>query len=265
MPWYAGPMVEPKYGAMASITEPKYVDEASPFDPATRSPFEPVPGDTSSGALGKGTKVIFWLLAVTFFLALTSIPAILVTLFLAPDPSNFPFFALALLPLGPAISAGLWAIRARYRSEDAGPTRAFWHGYRANFLPALSVWVPALLILGIIGYTLLFGSMIELSQGYRAFLVAIGVLVLMAAMHALSLVTFFNFRFSDIWRLAAFQIWDSKVATLGLLAVAIIAFGLVWFVNEWLLVLLGGILVYFWYWQVRPALKKTADRFTPSA
>ena len=49
------------------------------------------------------------------------------------------------LPLGPALSAALYALHHRRPDlTDLRPARAFWRGYRINAVPALRLWVPLL-------------------------------------------------------------------------------------------------------------------------
>jgi len=256
-------VTEPKYGALAAPDdEPQYVDDASPFDPPPAHPYAPVPGELGNGFLGKLSKSIYWYGIITVLLAITALPAFLFALFLEPVAANLPLLAIGLIPLGPAISAALYTVRARYRSEDAGPWRAFWRGYRLNFTTILKFWIPALVILGIIGFSLAFGNLVGLTTLYRVGLVVVAAVVLAWAMHAITIATFFNFRFSDTMRLAGYQFWAQKRATLGLLAIGVVAFGLLWFVNMFALMLAGGVLALIWYQQERRVLNDVYNRFT---
>jgi len=256
---------QPRYDGIApleALNEPRYVDFASPFDPPTESTYAPVPGEVGQGFLGKLTKSIYWYGTLTLLLAIASAPAWLVASMLVPDMSNVPLYALALAPIGPAISAGLYTVRARYRSEDAGPWRAFWRGYRQSFDPVMRVWLPALLVLAIIGFTLTFGFVIGLQSFYRVGLLILGVLVTAWAVHAIAISTFFHFSVSDTARLAAHQLAANWRATLGLIAVAILAFGLVWFLNPLVIIAVSGVLAYLLYQQERSMLNHVYNNFT---
>jgi len=255
-------MSEPKYGVAVPSDEIPYIDDASPFDPPPTTPYAPVPGEVGKGSIGKMSKVIYWYGIMSALLALTALPSLVIAFLLAQDASNIPLFALAMLPLGPAISAALYTVRARYRSEDAGPWRAFWRGYRLNFFTVLKFWVPALILLGIIGFSLAFGYLMALSLPYRIGLFIVGGLVVVIAMHAVSIATFFNFRFTDTLRLAAYQLFTNKLATVGMLVVAVLAFGLLWFANEFVLLLAGGLLAILWFQQERPVLNSIYHQFT---
>jgi len=261
-------MNQPKYGVMApqgassADAEPVYVDTASPFDPPTPAPGEAIPGEVGNGVLGKFTNLVFWYAVVTVLMAVTTFPAWLLALLIAPDATNLPLIALAMVPVGPAISAALYAVRARYRSEDQGPWRAFWRGYRLNALGVLKFWISALIILGIVGFTLVFGALVGLTTLHRILFIIIGAVVLLLTMEAIAITSFFNFRFSDTMRLAASQLILSPRLVLGLIAVAVLAFGLVWFVNEFVLVAAAGVLAALWYYQVRPSLKYIHENHT---
>jgi len=255
-------MSEPQYGALAPETEPEYVDNASPFDPPPRSPYAPVPGETGNGTLGRLTRFIYWYGMLTLLIAITTVPAWVIALLLAPEFSNFPLFALAMVPVGPALSAALYTVRARYRFEDQGPWRVFWRGYRLNFLSSLKFWVPALVILGILGFTMIFGALVNLTTLHRIVMTVIGAIVLLLTMQALSISSFFNFRFSDTVRLAVSQTFMNPRVALGLVAVAVLAFGIIWFANEFWLVAASGILAALWYQQVRPSLNHIYQNHT---
>ena len=85
------------------------------------------------GPLSRITSRVYILLVVELLLLLTTLPALLPLLVLGRDPSNLPLAALLLVPLGPAISAALYALRhQRTDLTDLRPAALFWRGYRAN-------------------------------------------------------------------------------------------------------------------------------------
>ncbi|ACZ31678.1 hypothetical protein Xcel_2664 [Xylanimonas cellulosilytica DSM 15894] len=232
------------------------------------NPFEPpeqrrvkIAGDFNEGVLGRATKAIYWYIVLTLLLAIAALPTLVLTMLLVPEPSNIPFFALACLPLGPALSAGLFTVRARYTDEDLAPSRTFWRGYRRNWKDALRLWVPALVVVGIIGYSVAFADLAGIGAAYRIVLIVIAVVVALFAMHALVISTFFSFRVRDVSRLTAYYLVVLPKTTFGIAAMLIISATAAYF-SPLLLGLLGGILTWFWYQIDKVMLTDIWTRFT---
>lgn len=218
--------------------------------------------ELGDGPLGRATAGVYWLAVVTALLALASSPTVAVVLLLAPSASNVPFVALAALPLGPALSAALYATADRRRAEGLTPARSFWHGYALNWADVLRTWVPALAVLAVVGYVLANRRAAGLSSGYVAVLTLVAVVVAVWAMHAVAISSFFRFRARDVARLSAYYLGHRKGSTLGVLSLLVVALGIVWFASDVLLALLGGVWVWLWYRNVLPLLDDVRARFT---
>ncbi|GAB2453854.1 DUF624 domain-containing protein [Xylanimonas ulmi] len=241
--------------------EPGQPGQPTPFEPPER-PARRVPGDFGEGALGRATKSIYWYIVLTALMALVSLPTLAFMLVIDPSPANAPFIAIAALPLGPALSAALYTVRARYTDEDLAPARAFWRGYRLNWADVLRVWAPAVVVLAIIGFTLAHGDLAGLGAAYRIVLALISALVGVWALHAVAIATFFAFRTRDVARLAVYYLAMAKRSTFGVFALVLIAATVTWFLTEWSLLPLGGIGVWFWYQNDKPIFTDIYARFT---
>jgi len=214
------------------------------------------------GPLIRITGGLYWLAIVTLLLALTALPTVVIVFLLDRSASNLPFVALAAIPLGPALSAALYATRARAGADDLTPTRSFWHGYRINWADVLRVWAPALVVLGVIGYLLGNVTAAGLSEVYVAVLTGIAALVAVWAMHATAISSFFGFRTRDVARLSVYYLARKPGASFGVLALLVIALGIVWFTSDVVLVAVGGIWVELWYRLGLPMLDDVRARFT---
>jgi hypothetical protein len=89
--------------------------------------------------------------------------------------TNAPLAALCLLPLGPALSAALFALRDRPKAEDMTPAHSFWRGYRLNAFDVLRLWTPALIVLAVIAVSLANLDVAGAPDGYAGVLVVIAV------------------------------------------------------------------------------------------
>ena len=106
----------------------------------------------------------------------TAVPGLIPLVLLDRDPSNLPLVALCLVPLGPALSAMLFALRHRSRDlTDLHPAAAFWRGYRLNVWPVLRLWVPWLLGMTVISVNLAYFQAAAVPGWWAVLLVIIAV------------------------------------------------------------------------------------------
>lgn len=218
------------------------------------------------GPLSRAAAVIYWYIVLTVLLALTCVPAVAVVFFLDRAASNVGFVVLSALPVGPALAATLFATRARATAENKNaPARAFWRGYRLNFVDVLKVWTPTLLVLGIIAYVLANLETAELSGGYAIVLALIGVTLAVVGLHAVAIASLFSFRTRDVARLSVYYLGRRKLASLGVLALLVVAFGILWYAGEFVLAALGGVWVWFWYRNLVPIADDIQAQFVVKA
>lgn len=92
--------------------------------------------------LGRVTGVTYWYLVVSLMLILTALPGLVPLALLDRSASNAPLAALCLLPIGPSLSAALFALHARASADELVPARSFWRGYRLKAVDVLRVWTP---------------------------------------------------------------------------------------------------------------------------
>ena len=130
------------------------------------------------GPLSRVTSRVYILLVVELLLLLTTLPGLLPLVLLGRDASNLPLVALFLVPVGPAVSAALYALRhQRPDLTDLRPAALFWRGYRANLSGVLRVWVPTLLWLTVLAVNLAYSGAAGLPAGGRCRWSLLGVAV----------------------------------------------------------------------------------------
>ncbi|MEU1745705.1 DUF624 domain-containing protein [Micromonospora arida] len=196
------------------------------------------------GPLSRITSRVYILLVVELLLLLTTLPALLPLLVLGRDPSNLPLAALLLVPIGPAISAALYALRhQRTDLTDLHPATLFWRGYRANVLGVLRVWVPTLLWLTVLAVNLAYRGAVGLSSWWAVPLVLIGVGVTLCAANALVITSLFDFRTRDVLRLAVHFLVRTPGVSVGNALLMAAAAGITAVFSEAVLMLLASIAV----------------------
>lgn len=219
------------------------------------------PGEIGTGVLARASATVYWFVALEALLLLTAAPGLLVLPFLARDASNLPLVALALVPLGPALSAALFALRAYRREQDLRPARHFWRGYRLNWLDVLRFWVPFLLVMTVLATNL---AHLDAVPGGPVLGPLLGLLTLGLVLwcaHMLVLVSLFSFRTRDAARLAAFFVARRPGVTLGAASLGVLTTGLVLFGSDWVVALLASVLVGLLLRNAGPLVADVEERF----
>jgi hypothetical protein len=184
-----------------------------------------------TGPLARGCALAYTALVVELLLLVTTLPGLVPLLLLGRDVSNLPLAAACLIPVGPALSAALYALhRRRLDLADLHPAAAFWRGYRLNAPGALRVYLPWLAVVTVVAITVAHRRAAAI-PGWWA--VLLGVLALAATLwliNALVITSLFTFRAVDVARLAAYFLGRTPRVTLGsagllVLAALVTAFG----------------------------------------
>jgi hypothetical protein len=214
------------------------------------------------GPLSRIAALVYTLLVVEAQLLLATLPGLVPLVLLDRDASNVPLAAACALPLGPALSAALYALHRRSRDiTDLKPAAAFWRGYRMNILGVLRIWVPWLVWLTIIGVSLANFSAADLPGWWAALLVIIAAVATVWLANAIVITSLFVFRPVDIARLAAYFLVRRPGVTLGNAGLVIIAGGVTYFATEAALALLGSILANMLLLACRPMTAEIQEDF----
>ncbi|WP_328409784.1 hypothetical protein OG542_09130 [Streptomyces violaceus] len=219
--------------------------------------------DFGTRALSRASALIHTVLTVEALLLLTAFPGLAGLLLLGPDPANLPLAALCLLPLGPALSAALYALHHRSRDlTELHPARVFLRGWRLNALPALKLWTPLLAWLTVITFTLTHFSATGLPGWWALLLAAIGAGALLWGAHALVLTSLFAFRARDTARLAGYFLFRHRRATLAAASLLILTATLTALLTEALPALLAAPLLLSLLHGSRTVIAETQEEFT---
>ncbi|WFE97791.1 DUF624 domain-containing protein [Micromonospora sp. WMMD987] len=197
--------------------------------------------EVGDGPLSRAAARVYTVLVVGLLLILAVLPGLVPLLLLGRDASNLPLAALCLLPVGPALSAALYALHhQRPDLTDLRPAGWFRQGYRANLPQALWIWGPVLLWLTVIAVNLSYLSAAAVPTGWAVPLVGVGVGVTLVGGNALVIASLFAFRTRDVLRLARYFLVRTPGVTVGTLLLLAAAGALTVGVSEVLPVLLAG-------------------------
>lgn len=216
-----------------------------------------------AGSLSRAAALVHTLLTVEALLLAAASPGLAGLLMLGPDYANLPLAAVCLLPLGPALSAALYALHHRDRDlADLHPARAYWRGWRLNAVPALKLWTPLLAWLTVIAFTLTHFSATGLPGWWALLLAGIGAGSLFWGAHALVLTSLFAFRARDTARLAGYFLFRHGRATLGAVSLLVLTAAGTALVTEALPALLAAPLLLSLLHSSRPVIAETQEDFT---
>ncbi|QGQ20839.1 DUF624 domain-containing protein [Cellulomonas sp. JZ18] len=218
--------------------------------------------EIGAGPLSRAASVVWWVLVVSALVVLTGGLPLAVVALLAWDASNAPLVALAFVPLAPSLAAAVFAWRRFLADRDLGPGRHFWRGYRLNVLDVLRWWVPTLLVLAVIGFSLGNLGAAGVPGAYGVVLLVVAAAVLLWAANALVLSATLNLRTRDLARLAAYYLAARPLVTLGTLSLLVLAGGVVLLTSDWVLVALLGLLALALTRNADPVLRDATARFT---
>jgi hypothetical protein len=215
------------------------------------------------GSLSRAAALIHTLVTVEALLLAAAAPGLAGLLLVGPDAANLPLAAVCLLPLGPALSAALYALHHRDRDlTDLHPARTYWRGWRLNAVPVLKLWAPLLAWLAIVAFTLTHFTATGLPGWWAVLLAAIGAGSLLWGAHALVLTSVFTFRARDTARLAAYFLFRHGRTTLGAASLLVLAGGLTAWLTEALPALLAAPLLLSLLHSSRPVIAETQEDFT---
>ncbi|MFC0527877.1 hypothetical protein [Phytohabitans kaempferiae] len=216
-----------------------------------------------NGPLSQAAALVYTLLVVELLFLLATLPGLVPLVLLAADSSNLPLVAACALPLGPALSAALYALRHRSGDlTDLRPAAAFWRGYRLNALASLKVWAPCLAWLTVIGLNLANFGAADVPGWWAGLLVAVGIAVTLWLGNALVITSLFDFRTVDVARLALLFLGRAPGVTLGNALLLVLTALLTAATSEAVVALLGSLLVLVLLLTSRPMITTIQEEFT---
>ncbi|WP_213454421.1 DUF624 domain-containing protein [Rhizomonospora bruguierae] len=215
------------------------------------------------GPLSRAAALIYTVLVVECLVLLTTVPLLVPVVLLDRDASNIPLAALCALPVGPALSAALYALHHRQRDlTDLHPTTLFWRGYRMNAAGALRVWVPLVVLLAVVAINLAHFGAANVPGWWAPMLVVVAVAGALWGANALVITSLFAFRAVDVARLALYFLGRTPVATLGNAGVLVAAVAVTALASEAVLALVGAVLVLVLLRTSRPMIDTVRREFT---
>lgn len=219
-------------------------------------------GEIGRGLLSRAAAVVYRMLVLKVQLVIAVLPTVGVVLLLDRDPSNLPLFVLALLPVAPALVAGVSAVRATARADDLSPARHFFRAYRRDLGATLRWAVPTSLVLAVLTLNLQHLDDVDGGAAMRPAVLLLAALVVVWAAHMIVLTAGFRFRTRDAARIALAGMLPGWGYSLGVLSLVVVAAFVVLVASEVVLLLFLWAIVGLLALMARPVFARVTERFT---
>ncbi|YCK80861.1 YesL family protein [Arthrobacter sp. D3-18] len=215
-----------------------------------------------SGPLFKAAGTAYGVMVGSALLVLANVLVVLLPLLLGLSGISA---LLGFVLLGPSVVASCYAFNRLLAGEDSGVFHDFLRSYRRNFGQALVVWLPYLLLLGIIALNLavLPGGVADPAQiAARIGLVGFALMVGAAAINAMLLLSRFTFRVRDVYRLSLYSLAAQRRVSFGNAGILFVTAFVLMMTTAWLIVFVCGLLIYLLCLNSRSLLKVIEEKFT---
>jgi hypothetical protein len=230
---------------------------------ATETGRRPGPEGFGSGPLARVAAFVHTLLVVQVLFLVTGAPGLVVLVLLDRGAGNIPLVAACAVPVGPAVSAALYALRRRSNDlTELAPARDFLRGYRMNAAATLKLWLPWLAWEAVLGINLAHPEHSGVPPWWRVPLVVLAVAAALWQVNALVIASLFAFRARDTARLAAYFLFRRPRVTLGVAGLAVLAGAVIVLTSEAVLALVSVVLIAFLLHTCRPMCAEIEQRFT---
>lgn len=202
---------------------------------------------------------VYELFILQIGLILTSSPIIIPLLFLDKVIDNVLLWGFFLLFVGPSISAVIGALLTENHQEQA-PFRLYFSKYVSNFLDALKITVPAVAVGVILVVDIAWQN--KTAYNFVAWLFIIGLVFLsIFYLFATIINVKYKFRFKDLCKLTLYYMFAQYKISLKFLSYFVITFALMYFVSDFLVLLLTVVLLYLLVKDFMPILNDIRVNF----
>lgn len=199
--------------------------------------------------LAQATAVVYWFVLVEICFLLAAAPTFAGFLLLDRSAGNIPLFALALMPLAPALTAAVATLHAR-ASAPSSPGELsvwprFWRSWARDVVDVLRWWVPVLVAGTVLSYNAAFAARAGMDAVFSIVALVLLAVLALFSLNAIVVVAVFSFRTRDVARLSVFYLGAKPAATLGSISMLIVAGGVVYVASDAALAALAAVFAAF--------------------
>lgn len=219
--------------------------------------------DFGEGPLARVTSVVYRLMTIDLLMIVAVLPGLVPLVLLSRDAADAPLAVACLIPVGPAVSAALFALR-QHRGDitDLRPAAEFRRGYALNVGGVLRLWLPYLAAMSVIAVDLAHVKASGVPGWWAAITVVLAAAATLWMANALVISSLFSFRTRDVARLAAYFLGATRSVALGNLCLLIVAVGVIDLASEAVLALFGVFFIGALLRSAQPMITRVKEEFT---
>lgn len=217
--------------------------------------------EIGQGILSRMTSTIYRLMVLAAFLVLMCAPTLMVWTMLGANSANIGFFVVAMLPVGPALSAAIYGLRAWTTSPDLSPARALWRGYKLNFRDTMKWWAVVVGVSTVLVVNIAFADVVPFGSVLRPVGLVLLVLLSVWSAHVLVIASLFSFRTRDSMRIAAVELFSMWRVSLGFLSLLVVSVATVQLGSELALLLLTWAFMGLLWLMAQPLVGDVTRKF----
>lgn len=186
------------------------------------------PDSTDAGTARNSFKNgLWWFVMVQAGLLVTLLPSGVVFAAVDRNLATVALYVVAALPVGPALQAGMYALRRPEAATRQHPWSRYWEGWRLGWRQSLVAWAPVVLLVG----GVLAASAVMDDDAIARPLVTTGLIMGgvagVVAVGMLTVIATYSFRTRDVPRVALFGLGSKPFSTAGLIGVVFVIVALV--------------------------------------
>jgi hypothetical protein len=221
--------------------------------------------EVGSGVLSRAAAALYRVLVLEVLLVVTTLHTAVLLVLLDRTAANLPLYAVALLPVGPALVAGLAAVRSWEVDQDLSPSRGFWRAYRRDAAGTLAWWAPLLGVLAVLAVNTAHAEVVPGGAALRPVGLVLAALLVVVGGHLAVLQARFAFRLRDAVRIALAQVVPQWRFSLGVLSLLLVGATVTALAFDVVTVLLAWAAVLLLHQMARPLVTDVTERFTVHA
>jgi uncharacterized membrane protein YesL len=151
---------------------------------------------------------VYWMLLGSVYFWLCNIPLLFVLFILNIELPEIDiislvvFIFIAMIPVGPALTALMSAMGKLVREKDVNITKDYFKAYKANFKQSIVVWLIELTVLFIVVIDMIFFNRVTGGIYFIPLLISVGVVTLGMGTYAFPIISRFYLKTRDVLRLS---------------------------------------------------------------
>ncbi|UOQ48377.1 DUF624 domain-containing protein [Gracilibacillus caseinilyticus] len=218
--------------------------------------------DLYQGGFYRFSNYVYWLMCLNLFFLLSNILMFGSLIFLVPTISNAILYFVAFIPAGPAFAALFYSLN-QITNREMTPFQIFFTAYKKNFMDSLKVWLPIVTVFFILLIDIQYFNQNPTTTNQilsGIFLVGLFLLVIFS-LYALLLITHYQFRIRDSYRLSIYYLVTWIKRSTGNAGILFLTIVLMFMTTDFIILLFASLVAWLLILNTKPIIQDVAVSF----